>query len=198
MIEPNAIKYSDLNELFDCVAINKLSEDNFPRIGRLCREFCKETQTNTILKLILFRSLARNLWEDCRSWTTSLTDYNSYNNIRPIPVTLCKWIPHVRTDVIFPFARRFHNVEAKNSYGLMFDDQEVPYSSDWLCMEKWSENKYFRWHDEEVRDKYVAEESATEDQTAFGKQTFMDFGNSKEDLSGWFIANLQYLIIPKV
>ncbi len=175
LVESNTNEHAELNVLFDCVDINKLSVDDLRRVSGLCRELCKEARTNFAIEMTHVSKFSERTVDKL---------VQLHNGVPNIPVALYERIPHGRNDVLFTFSHRFHNVQVLRGWNATTGYQVSPKFADQFGKSKWSLRVYFRGYNEEVRDKYAscflnrtAEGSATEENRTFGRQIFMDFGN---------------------
>ena len=166
-------EHFDLDGLFDCVDISKLSIGDLQRVGRLCRELCNVCRTDYDIELAAVQKLGEKVID-------RLLELDS--NIPNIPVALYERIPHSRKDVLFIFSHLFHETQESLSC------QASPEFADQISQAKWRPRVHLRGFTQETRGKYAscvlyrtAEKSTADEeteQTMFKKQIIMDFGNS--------------------
>ncbi len=172
--ESNPIEHFKVGELLDCVVIHKLSMEDLRRVSGVCRKLCEEVH---IIGNIEMKQI-------CKFGETAIEKLvQLHNSIPNIPVPSYERVPHGRNDVLFTFSYRFHNVQdLMRSEGF----HDSPEFADQFSMGKWSVKVYFRGYHAEVRDKYAScylyrrsEDSAGSEPSKFGRQIFLDFGNSR-------------------
>ncbi len=172
--ELNTNECFELDELFACVDINKLSIGDLQRVGRLCRELCKETGTNYEIELVPVRKFGEKVVE-------KLLELD--NDIPNISMELYARILHGRNDLLFTFSHRFHAPQGAN------DRQVSPEFADPFSKGKWRLRLDFPGVRRGLHDESAwcflhrtSENSAAEEHIMFTKQSFVDFGNSSNEL----------------
>ncbi len=179
IVESSFNEHFEVEELLDCVDINKLSVDDLRRVSGLSRKLCKEARTTGNIDMT-------SVWKFSEKTFDKLVELRNSNP--NIPIALYDRIPHGRNDVLFTFSHRFHGVQALIGSDAPVEYQLSPEFSDKFCKSKWSLRVYFRGNREENRDKYAscylqraAEASAEEEQGTFGLHIFMDFGSTSDE-----------------
>ena len=147
MQEPESCNTGSYSELFDCVNINNMSNNDLRHMVRFSRQLCAEAQKDNGVDLVHIRQLV----EKCMD---KLLKFG--NPIPNVPITPRFRVPHGRKDEIFSFSYCFSDVQTFISPTSPISPHVSPEFVDKSGKVKWRVEVHFRGYNEETRDKYLS------------------------------------------
>ena len=90
-------------DLFNCVDVDRLSDDDLRRVIRFCRNLCKQAKELHNVHLGHLQQLGERAME-------KLLEFD--NSVANVPILPCDRVPHGRDDQLFTFSARFSCLHA--------------------------------------------------------------------------------------